>query len=160
MFSLGIQTLIVVPIQPLILYSLEVVQENLIVIPSFPTYNSTRIMHYWLSQLVLLKKTLIHSNFPLWKIVKKNLDSLKKSCMLSKSINTDDLVNSFKLEEATKSLASRINYAWKINSKRIKITKQFKSWWNKECNNTLNTFWSSRSWENWKSFKHKVKAMK
>ena len=77
-----------------------------------------------------------------------------------KSINADNLVNSFKLEEVTKSLASRINHAWKINSKWIKITKRSKSWWNKECNNTLNTFQSLRSWENWKSFKHKVKAMK
>jgi len=34
-----------------------------------------------------------------------------------KSINADNLVNSFKLEEVTKSLASRINHAWKINSK-------------------------------------------
>ena len=88
-------------------------------------------------------------------ITEENIDSFKFSIVKNseeesrfieevlytiKSINTDDLVNSFKLEEATKSLASRINYAWKINSKRIKITKRFKSWWNKEYNNTLNTF--------------------
>jgi len=34
-----------------------------------------------------------------------------------KSINADDLVNSFKLEETTTSLASTIDYAWKANSK-------------------------------------------
>jgi len=40
-----------------------------------------------------------------------------------KSINTNDLSNFFKLEEITISLASRINHAWKANSKRIRITK-------------------------------------
>ena len=81
------------------------------------------------------------------------------SCTI-KSINTDNLVNSFKLKEATKSLASRIDCTWKANSKQIKITKQSKSWWNKECNNTLNTYQSLRSRENWKDFKNKVKATK
>ena len=45
-----------------------------------------------------------------------------------KSINTNDLNNSFKLEETTIFLASRINCAWKANSKRIRIIKQSKSW--------------------------------
>jgi len=40
-----------------------------------------------------------------------------------KSINADDLVNSFKLEETTTSLALTIDRAWKANSKQIKITK-------------------------------------
>jgi len=77
-----------------------------------------------------------------------------------KSINTDDLVNSFKLEETTTLLASTIDCTWKANSKRIKITKQFKSWWNEDCNNTLNMYQSLKSWENWKVFKNKVKATK
>jgi len=34
-----------------------------------------------------------------------------------KSVNADDLVNSFKLEEVTKSLALRIDCTWKANSK-------------------------------------------
>ena len=54
-----------------------------------------------------------------------------------KSINADDLVNSFKLKETTTSLALTINHAWKANSKQIKITKRSKSWWNEECNSTL-----------------------
>jgi len=40
-----------------------------------------------------------------------------------KSINTDDLVNSFKLKETTTSLASTFDHIWKANSKQIKITK-------------------------------------
>ena len=34
-----------------------------------------------------------------------------------KSINADDLVNSFKLEETTTSLALTIDHAWKANFK-------------------------------------------
>ena len=34
-----------------------------------------------------------------------------------KNINADDFVNSFKLEKTTISLASRIDCAWKANSK-------------------------------------------
>ena len=34
-----------------------------------------------------------------------------------KTINADDLVNSFKLEEITTSLASKIDHTWKANSK-------------------------------------------
>jgi len=44
------------------------------------------------------------------------------TCVI-KSINADDLVNSFKLEETTTSLALTIYHAWKANSKQIKITK-------------------------------------
>jgi len=42
---------------------------------------------------------------------------IKEVSRAIKSINADDLVNSFKLEEATKSLASRIDCTWKANSK-------------------------------------------
>jgi len=34
-----------------------------------------------------------------------------------KSINADNLVNSFKLEETTTSLTSTVDYVWKVNSK-------------------------------------------
>jgi len=57
-----------------------------------------------------------------------------------KSINNDDLFNSFKLEEITTSLASTVDHTWKANSKQIKITKQSKSWWNEECNSALITY--------------------
>jgi len=65
-----------------------------------------------------------------------------------KSINADDLVNFFKLEEITTLLASTIDHTWKANSKQIKITKRSKSWWNEECNNALNMYQSLRSWKN------------
>ncbi len=38
--------------------------------------------------------------------------------MLFKSINADDLVNFFKLEEITTLLASTIDHTWKANSKQ------------------------------------------
>jgi len=108
-------------------------------------------------------------------ITEENIDSFKYSIMKNseeeskfieevvhaiKSINTNDLSNSFKLKETTISLASRINHAWKANSKQIRITKQSKSWWNEECNNALNTYRSLRSRKNRKDFKNKVKATK
>ena len=77
-----------------------------------------------------------------------------------KNINISDLSNSNKLEKATNSLMSNIASAWKANSKRVKIMKQSKSWWNKECSHTLNKYRTTRSLEKWKNFKNKVKSTK
>jgi len=77
-----------------------------------------------------------------------------------KSISITDLSDSYKLEEATTSLASRIEHAWNMNLKHVKITKHSKSWWNEECSRVLNNYRLTRSLENWKIFKNKVKTMK
>jgi len=81
------------------------------------------------------------------------------SCAI-KSINVSNFFDSNKLEEATISLTSSIYHVWKANSKRVKITKWSKSWWNEECSHTLNEYRATRSLEKWKSFKNKVKFTK
>ena len=108
-------------------------------------------------------------------IAEENIDSFKYSIAKNseeesrfikdvshtiKSINIANLYNSNKLEEATSFLASRIDHAWKANSKQVKITKWSKSWWNKEYSHALNKYRAIRSLENWKGFKNKVKSMK
>jgi len=65
---------------------------------------------------------------------------IKEAIHAIKIINNNDLANSLKLEETIISLASRIDCAWKANSKQIKITKWSKNWWNEECNNVLNIY--------------------
>ena len=108
---------------------------------------------------------IVEENFDSFKfsIVKK---SNKEACFIKdisyaiKSIGVTDLSDSYKLEEATTSLTSRIEHVWNMNSKHVKIMKHSKSWWNEECSHMLNNYRSTRSLENWKIFKNKVKTMK
>ena len=108
---------------------------------------------------------IIEENFDFFKFfIAKN--SNEEACFIKdvsyaiKSISVADLSDSYKLEEATTSLASRIEHVWNTNSKHVKITKYSKSWWNKECSHTLNNYRLTRSLENWKIFKNKVKTIK
>jgi len=45
-----------------------------------------------------------------------------------KNIDISDLSDHGKIEEITNSLASRIEFAWKMNTKQVQITKHSKSW--------------------------------
>jgi len=85
---------------------------------------------------------------------------VKEVLFAIKKIDISDLSNISKLEEVVNSLTSSINSAWNKNSKHVKITKHSKSWWNKECNCALNNYRTTRSLEDWKTFKSKVKSFK
>ena len=76
-------------------------------------------------------------------IVEENFDSFKfsivknsnkEACFIKdvsyaiKSIGVTDLSDSYKLEEATTSLALRIEHKWNVNLKHVKIMKHSKSW--------------------------------
>ena len=65
-----------------------------------------------------------------------------------KSVDISDISDPIKLEEATNSLASKIEYAWRMNSNRVNITKHSKSWWNEECRCALNKYRVTRNLEN------------
>ena len=67
------------------------------------------------------------------------------------NVKLENLVNLFRL---------RIDWAWEKNAKYIRITKYSKQWWNKECNQALNKYRTTRSIEDWKSFKRLVKSTK
>jgi len=72
---------------------------------------------------------------------------VKKVSIAIKKIDISDLSNISKLKEVVNSLASSINFAWNKNNKYVKITKHSKSWWNEECNHTLNNYRTTRSLE-------------
>ena len=91
---------------------------------------------------------------------KEEANFIKKVLFAIKKIDISDLSNISKLEEVVNSLMSSINSAWNKNSKHVKITKHSKSWWNKECNCALNNYRTTRSLEDWKTFKSKVKSSK
>ena len=90
----------------------------------------------------------------------EEVNFIKKVLFAIKKIDISDLSNISKLEEVVNLLASSINYVWNKNSKHVKITKHSKSWWNKECNHALNNYRITRSLEDWKTFKSKVKSFK
>ena len=91
---------------------------------------------------------------------KEEANFIKEVSIAIKKINILDLLNISKLEEVINLLVSSINSAWNKNSKHVKITKNSKSWWNKECNHALKNYRITRSLKDWKMFKSKVKFSK
>ena len=85
---------------------------------------------------------------------------IKNISVAIKNINISNLSDHSKIEEVTNSLASRIEFAWKTNTKQVWIMKHSKSWWNNNCNCALNKYRTTRNLENWKAFKNTVKSTK
>jgi len=79
---------------------------------------------------------------------KEEKNFVKDVSVAIKNINISDLSDHSKIEEITNSLASRIEFAWKMNAKQVRITKHSKSWWNNNCNCTLNKYRTTRNLEN------------
>jgi len=69
------------------------------------------------------------------------------------NINTTDISSKECLENIVQEYARILNSTWYKLSKNINITKHAKAWWNKEYSIKLNTYWSSKSLEDWKKFK-------
>ena len=57
-------------------------------------------------------------------------------------------------------LGSIIEQMWSKNAKKSRISKHSKQWWSNLCSTALNNYRTSRSRENWKSFKTAVKEAK
>jgi len=91
---------------------------------------------------------------------KEEVSFIKEVMHAIKSIDITDLSNSVKLEEVTNFLTSKIEYAWKMNSKQVNIMKHSKRWWNEECRCALNNYRTTRNLENWKMLKSTVKSTK
>ena len=85
---------------------------------------------------------------------------VKEASAIIKNLDTSNLIDNVKLENLVNLFRLRIDWAWEKNTKRIRITKYFKQWWNKECNQALNKYRITRSFENWKSFKKLIKSTK
>jgi len=91
---------------------------------------------------------------------KEEENFIKDISYVIKNINISDLSYSNKLEDITNSLVLSLENAWRMNSKQVNIMKHSKSWWNEECSLALNNYRLTRSLDNWKLFKSKVKLSK
>jgi len=105
--------------------------------------------HTPLSVSITIAKENIESfKFSIAKNSDEEISFIKNISHAIKSIDVLDLSDSCKLKEVTNSLASRIELTWKVNSKQVKITKHFKSWWNEEYKHALDNYRTTRSLEN------------
>ena len=77
-----------------------------------------------------------------------------------KKLETSNIKDIDKLEQVVNQLGSIIDKAWSNNAKKSKISKHSKQWWLDSCSRSLNTYRTSKSRENWKSFKMTVKDAK
>ena len=75
-------------------------------------------------------------------------------------LDTSNIVDVVKLEHIVNQLRSIIDQAWSDNAKKLKISKHSKQWWSDACSWSLNNYRTTRSCENWKTFKKTVKDAK
>jgi len=77
-----------------------------------------------------------------------------------KSLDTTNINDIDKLDWIVNQLGSIVKLSWSKNAKKSKISKHSKQWWSESCSLDLNTYRTTRSWENWKFFKTTVKNAK
>ena len=117
--------------------------------------------HALLTMLIpIVEENIISSKFSIVKNSEEKMNFIIDVSYTIKSINITDLSNTNKLEEVTNNLISKTDYAWRTNSKQVNITRHSKSWWNEKCSLALNNYRITRSLENWKIFRSKVKFTK
>jgi len=109
----------------------------------------------------IVEENIVISKFSIVKNSKEEEENfIKEVSYVIKDIDVSDLSDSNKLEDTTNSLASSLENAWRMNSKQVNIMRHCKSWWNEECSLALSNYRSTRSLDNWKIFKSKVKLSK
>ena len=108
----------------------------------------------------IAEENIITSKFSITKNSEEEENFIKDVSSIIKSIEVSNLSDIDKLKDTTNSLILSIENAWRLNSKQVNIIRYSKSWWNNECNLALSNYRSTRSPENWKSFKSKVKLSK
>ena len=108
----------------------------------------------------IVEENIVTSKFSIVKNSKEKENFIKEVSYVIKNINVSDLSDSNKLEDATNCLASSFENVWRMNSKWVNIMRHSKSWWNEECSLTLSKYRLTRSLNNWKLFKNKVKSSK
>ena len=77
-----------------------------------------------------------------------------------KTLSTNNIDDSNKLDNVVYQLGLIINQAWKNNAKKSRLSKHSKQWWSDKCGRALQNYRTSRSLENWKNFKRVVKNVK
>ena len=108
----------------------------------------------------IAKENIVSSKFFIVKNSKEEASFIKDISYAIKNIDTADLSDIYLLEGITNTLVSKIENTWRVNSKWVNITRHSKSWWNEECSLALSNYRITRSLENWKIFKNKVKTTK
>jgi len=77
-----------------------------------------------------------------------------------KLLGTSNINTIERLNHIINQLGSIIEQMWSKNAKKSRISKHSKQWWSNSCSMALNNYRTSRSQENWKSFKATVKEAK
>jgi len=108
----------------------------------------------------IAEENIVTSKFSIVKNSKEKENFIKDVSYIIKNIDISDLSDSNKLEDTTNSLTLSLKNTWRMNSKQVNIMRYSKSWWNKECSLALSNYRSTRSLDNWKLFKSKVKLSK
>ena len=108
----------------------------------------------------IAKENIVSSKFSIVKNSKEEASFIKDISYAIKNIDTADLSDIYLLEGITNTLVSKIENTWRVNSKWVNITRHSKSWWNEKCSLALSNYRITRSLENWKIFKNKVKTTK
>jgi len=108
----------------------------------------------------IAEENIITSKFSIVKNSEEEENFIKDVSYIIKNIDISDLSDSNKLEDATNSLTLSLENVWRMNSKQVNIMRYSKSWWNKECSLALSNYRSTRSLDNWKLFKSKIKSSK
>jgi len=75
----------------------------------------------------IAEENIVSSKISIAKNSKEEEDFIKDVSSIIKSIKVSDLSDIDKLKDATNSLASSIENAWRSNSKQVNITKHSKS---------------------------------
>ena len=91
---------------------------------------------------------------------KKEASFIKDVSSIIKNLNISNMSDINKLENIVNILVSNTEHVWRKNSKLVNVTRHFKSWWNKDCNQSLRNYRISRTLEDWKIFKKTVKFSK
>ena len=77
-----------------------------------------------------------------------------------KSIDTSNIEDTTCLDHIVNQVGSIIERMWYKNAKKSKFSKHFKQWWTDSCQIALNSYRTSKSRENWKTFKLTIKEAK
>ena len=77
-----------------------------------------------------------------------------------KSIDTSNIEDTTCLDHIVNQVGSIIERMWYKNAKKSKFSKHSKQWWTDSCQIALNSYRTSKSRENWKTFKLTIKEAK
>ena len=80
--------------------------------------------------------------------------------LIFKNLDMSSISDKPHLKNTVNCLNTLIDQAWNRHTKRSRIIKHSKQWWNKDCSKSLNKYRMTRSLENWKRFKKVIKNSK